>query len=539
MDNQYNQPNPSIQPTISGAQLPPPAIPSLPEKPNPRYSTADAAFAWICFALGFVFARYVTQFCGGLWGGIFWAAFGILTAAYARVKGLKTNIEQKVVFAVAEIFCLVPVFCASGFINSLAAWFSFLLLFYLCVTVSGAELFGKHFAADLFKSVAIRPFKSFGSAPAAAFSPVKRGKGIKNIAYVLIGLVIAVPLTLVSVGLLILSDGYFESIMRDFFSSLPQFSFSLIWQVIFGAIVGMFLFGALYSSGKPTAGYDPSAPAYRVLPAAVSYSAVTPVCVFYLVYIITQIRYLTGAVTGQLPEGFSVSEFARRGFFELCVVAVINLCVITVMLAFTARGEADRPKKALRIYTIVISVFTLLLISSAFSKMAFYIKSYGLTQLRVYTSWFMVVLAVVFVVIIIKQLAEIPMWRVLFISFTVMLALLCFSNLDGQIARYNINACRSGALKEIDLYSMAELNGMAAEPVAELVINSECSDCGISAEEADKFLAAQLYKMEQQNDFAYFSIPRLTAINAINKAGITEEKMQEYPPEQYLGYSDQ
>ncbi len=536
MDNQYNQP---IQPTISGAPLPPPASSVLPEKQKSKYTAADAAFAWICFALGFIFARYVTQYCGGLWGGIFWALFGTLSAIYAQVKRIKTSPIQKAVFAIAEVFCLVPLFCASGFINTLAAWFSFLLLFYLCITVSGAELFGKHFAADLFKSVAIRPFKSFGCAPSAAFSPVKRGKTAINIAYILIGLVIAVPLTLVAVGLLILSDRYFESVILDFFHSLPQFSFSLIWQIIFGAIVGMFLFGALYSAGKPTSGYDPSTPSYRILPAAVSYSAVTPVCVFYLVYIITQIKYLTAAVTGHIPEEFSISEFARRGFFELCVVALINLCVITVMLTFTARGEADRPKKVLRIYTVVISAFTLLLISSAFSKMAFYISSYGLTQLRVYTSWFMVVLAVVFVIIIIKQFAEIPLWRVLFTAFTVMLALLCFSNLDGQIARYNINACRNGALEEIDLYDMEDLNGMAAEPVAELVINGECSDCGISAQEAETLLAKQLYQMEQQNDFAYFSIPRISAINMINKAGINAENMWEFLPSQYLDSSDQ
>ena len=100
-------------------------------------------------------------------------------------------------------------------------------------------------------SVFVRPFKSFGCAPAAGFSPIKGKAPLKTFGYVLIGLVIAVPLTVVAVILLILSDGFFEDVMSGFFHSLPALSFSLIWQIIFGALIGMFLYGAIYSDAKP------------------------------------------------------------------------------------------------------------------------------------------------------------------------------------------------------------------------------------------------------------------------------------------------
>lgn len=479
--------------------------------PKPIYTRADAAFAWLCFALGFLFARYVTQFAGGLWGGIFWACFGTLGAVCTRVKRLKTSAAQKAVFAVAETFCLVPLFCTNGFINVLAAWFSFLLMFYLCITISGAELFGKHFVSDLLMSVFVRPFKSFGCAPAAGFSPIKGKAPLKTFGYVLIGLVIAVPLTVVAVILLILSDGFFEDVMSGFFHSLPALSFSLIWQIIFGALIGMFLFGAIYSAAKPVPGYDPAAPCCRILPPVIAYTAVTPVCVFYLVYVITQFVGLQNALSNP-------SEYARRGFFELCFIAVINLVVISLIQLFTARLNNDRKPSALKFYTTMISGFTLLFIASAFSRMALYIGQYGLTPLRVYTSWFMGLLAVVFVVIIISQFAEIPMWRVLFVGFTLMFGVLCFGNIDGQIARYNVGFAQSGG--ELDLSAMRELNGMACKPLVELLESGDTLPEGVSARQIEVFLAAELQDMQQQDGFAYFSIPRQTAIEAVSRAGV-------------------
>lgn len=475
---------------------------------KPKYTRSDAVTAWLCFALGFVFARYVTRFAGGLWGGIFWACFGAVGAVNVRVKGLRTSAAQKLVFAIAEVFCLTPLFCANGFINTLAAWFSFLLMFYLCITVSGSELFGKHFAADLFRSAAVRPFQSFGCCPGAAFSPIRGKAHLRTVGYVLIGLVIAVPLTVAAVILLVLSDGYFESLMSDFFHAFPRLSIDLIWQVIFGALVGMFLFGALYSSGKPVPGYDPAAPGCRILPPVIAYTAVTPMCVFYLVYVISQFAGLKYALSDP-------SEYARRGFFELCVIAVINLAVIMAMQLFTARGEHDRRSLALKLYTTMISGFTLLFIASAFSRMAVYIGRYGLTPLRVYTSWFMGLLAVVFVVVIIWQYAEIPLWRVLFISFVLLFGMLCFGNIDGQIARYNVRFAQSGG--ELDINAMHELNGMACEPMAELLHSGEPLPEGISTEKIKGFLTIELEDM-QQGRFEYFSIPRAMAVQAAKAA---------------------
>lgn len=71
-----------------------------------------------------------------------------------------------------------------------------------------------------------------------------------------------------------------------------------------------------------------------------------------------------------LPAGYTYADYARRGFFELCGVAVLNLTLIALLQLFSRR-DADTGKKpaAVRVYTVILAVFTLALIVTALRKM--------------------------------------------------------------------------------------------------------------------------------------------------------------------------
>ena len=157
-------------------------------KKAPAFTLFEAVGGWLCLVFGFIFTHFVCGYACGIWGGIFWAAAGAAGAIYTRAKHLKTSAAQRVVFIISEAFCLVPVLYSNLFINFLAAAFSFVLLLYLAVSVSGAELFGKHFVMDALKAIFLRPFISFSAAPRAAFSLFRGGKRAKNLLFVLLGL---------------------------------------------------------------------------------------------------------------------------------------------------------------------------------------------------------------------------------------------------------------------------------------------------------------------------------------------------------------
>ncbi len=485
-------------------------IPQNPPYPAPvqqvykrEFALTDAVISLVCFGLGLIFTHFVCEYAGGLWGGIMWLLFGITGAVFVRLKKISVSRMQAITFAVAVVFCFTPLFCANGLVNFLASVFTFLLYFYLGITLSGAEPFGEHFVYDLFKAVFAQPFSCYGDAPRAAGKLLKNKKAGKNVGLAVLGFIAALPLTLIVLMLLSFSDDGFEALVDGWFNSMPEFEMIYAVEFAFAFVVWMYLFGCLSSASEPAAPRCFSTAKLRVIPGALGYTAVTPICFFYIIYIGMQFRYFTAAFTGVLPDGVSYSSYARQGFFELCVVAVINLGVIVVLQCFMKRSENDKRTALLKAYTTAISVFTLFLIASAISKMVLYINEMGMTPLRIYTSWFMILLAIVFVLIIVSQFINIKFWKTAFAAFAVMMGILCFGNIDGMIADYNVTAYETGKLESIDFGVLMDLGTPAVKHVERLL---DSPDDMIYQKARVAIMEIEKYA-EDYSGFAYFSIP--------------------------------
>ena len=109
-------------------------------------------------------------------------------------------------------------------------------------------------------------------------------------------------------------------------------------------------------------------------------------CVLYALFFIVQGRYLFGAFTRTLPEGFIVSQYARRGFFELCSVMAVNFALL--FLAWRTAKDAVPKRPAL-----ILLGETFLLAVVAFSKLALYIDCFGFTPKRLQSLWLICLLS--------------------------------------------------------------------------------------------------------------------------------------------------
>ncbi len=483
----------------------PTAVPIQPK----AYTTFESVMALVMLPTAFLFNHSVFTHIGGLWGGIFWLFMAAMLIVFTAVKKLKLTLPQKILLGISVLFCFTPLFSANLAVNFFAAVFSFILLFYIAATLRNGEILGKHFIRDLFGGVFAAPFSRFGECPKALLSLTKRAKGGKTLLYILLGLLLALPVTPIIVYLLMSSDTAFAYAVEGFFDSLPDFSALTLFEMAFAIPLAFYLFGMLQNSAEKRDPKPEALPDYRIIPLPASCAAVTPACIFYAAYIAVQLSYLSPAFGGSLPEQFIYSEFARNGFFELCAIAAINLGLILLMQTLTARRENDRRPVALKAYTVVLSVCTLLIIASAMCKMALYVERYGLTQLRVYASWFMILLVIMFVIIILWQFVKLPLWKVVFTAFSIMFGILCFGNVDGSIAKYNIEAYKSGRIAELDIDHLIDLGPAAAEHMAEL----NCDEF----DDRDK----KWYFTTVMEDITagvplpdYFSIPRIKAENA-------------------------
>jgi len=485
-------------------------IPEIPDiKPTEKPPLYKTIIAWCTLGLGFVFTHFAFNYIGGIWGGVFWLLFGVLGAVYAVKSRAKITKMHVAMFAIAEVFCFTPLFCASQFINFLAAVFSFVLYFYLAIAVSGAEPFGKRFVLDAMLAVLVRPFERFADCVKCALSVFKGKRRAKNVLYAVIGLLIAVPLTIVVLMLLVGSDARFEDFIYSLLDYLPDLSFAVFFEILFAIPIAMYLFGAFSSVEKRVEATEADPDKLRVFPTIITYFAVTPICLFYVAYIITQVMNIVSAVEKTLDY----AEFARSGFFELCAITVINLGVITVIQTFSKRT------RVLKGYIVALGLLSLGVTATALVKMGMYINRYGMTLLRVYTTWFMLVMCVAFVLLIVLQFKEYRFWRALFFGFTAMFALLCFGNFQGNIAAYNIKAYQSGALETLDVDQFDELGVAAVSPAYKLY--RECDEEQL-AKRLEHFFDSEMEYDEGESRVAYFSIPRAMAWSAFSELGPNE-----------------
>ena len=116
----------------------------------------------------------------------------------------------------------------------------------------------------------------------------------------------------------------------------------------------------------------------------------------FLGFVLVQAVYLFGGSDTLARTGLTYSEYARRGFFELVTVATLVLGLILLMDWLT-RFVAGRGRLIINLLHGGLIALTLLILVSALVRMRLYQQEFGLTELRFYTTAFMVWLGILLV----------------------------------------------------------------------------------------------------------------------------------------------
>ncbi len=432
---------------------------------RPETHSFDRVFAVLAMIAGYLFVRFSIF----TFNGFFTTVSVLLTfaccAVYVIKCGRRPTAAQWTFGALICAFAFTYSITSSPLLHILCTLFLIGAVFWwvqaVCICASFVT---KFFFFDLLRTVFVQPFYDF-TGFFRALSKKNEGSGNKLLV-ILLGLLATIPLT-IAVALLL--AGADEGVGRMIDKIWDTIRFADIYtsvRIIFWTVpAGIIIFGMLRADAKQKLRPLPSDMYYheklsrcKVINNLGIYAGVTPICLLYLLYVISQANYFLSAFSGQLPENMLYSEYARRGFFELCVIAVINLCVILFMLTFSKKSGAQTTP-ALKVYTCIICGFTLFIISTALAKMLLYIGRYGLTRLRLYTSWFMVLLAVIFVVLAARAFVKrLPTARIITAVFIAMFAALCFTRPDAMITDYNIQKYLSGEHEELDVRTLSAMS---------------------------------------------------------------------------------
>ncbi|MGG6310900.1 DUF4153 domain-containing protein [Paenibacillus macerans] len=264
---------------------------------------------------------------------------------------------------------------------------------------------------------------------------------------VLLGLLIALPLLIIVVGLLTSADSSFDRLL----SAIPDWineSLSFgegTFRTVYIAVLGLLLFGYLWGfvSPRPEPALPVPAPAHdepleiRIDP-IVAATVLIAINIVYILFVSLQFSYLFGAWRGVLPAGSSYAEYARSGFFELIAVTVINFAILAGTLTFGGQaGKLLRKLNPALLYILVGCSGVMLV--SAFTRLLLYEEAYGYTYIRFLSHAFMIYLAVLLACAGLRiRLARLPLAKCFIVVSLAAYVIVNYANMDQVIARKNL-----------------------------------------------------------------------------------------------------
>lgn len=380
--------------------------------------------------------------------------------------------------------------------------FTFLMLIYLsgsyCVKMVGEakDTYGSYFyLLEVWRSEVAVPTKNaflpLRSLKTLAKAPDGERKKISSKTLGIIGgALLSIPVIAVVVPLLIDGDAAFGSLATTAVDKIGEFFekiFSHMDLPVIEAFLALFVAPYIYNvmfcfrhgvTDEKRKEKNESYKNLRIIPSNVFAGFLGVISLVYVIYLLSQLAYFFSAFTGKLPDGstITVASYARRGFFEMVAVAVINLAVIGVTVLFSKRNES-RISRMIKGFDLFLCGFTLVIVMTSISKILLYIAEYGLTHKRLYVFVADLILVVAFAMVTVRLFKKnFPYMKVILAFSCSMITLMSLVGTDSLIANYNVEMYLRGNLKTVDVDQLEDMGLPALKPLHKLSQNEKEGD---------------------------------------------------------------
>lgn len=336
-------------------------------------------------------------------------------------------------------------------------------------------------------------------------------------------------IALIVIGLLCSADNEFAKIFSTIFKDINIFNVSELTGRIIIIIIAFFYFAGFFmnmldkENGLKEFEKDEKAEKKE---SCTIRMMITVLNLVYLVFCFTQIKVLF------TEQNIKYSEFARKGFFQLMIVSLINIVMILKANNKNLK-ETEKQEKYKKTMCIVMVIFTLIIIISAFARMTLYQQNYGYTRLRIlvdYTLITEIILLIPTIIYILKN--KIDLIKTYFVIIITMYCLVNFINIDKIIMKNNFNRYKETGY--IDLNYIMEMNNSdLIEQLLELKDTEfKYSEKAYSQSDTDKqeiqeqigkqqrelngYLASWKKSFNETHTLAEFNLPKMRAKSILN-----------------------
>ncbi|MDH4118312.1 MAG: DUF4173 domain-containing protein [Acidimicrobiia bacterium] len=373
----------------------------------------------------------------------------VVTTVWWHIRGL-ADLQTATLLTGATGFALVPVWRDSTTVVVLAALSTIGLLAVAVARCGGTDLrrwtLGTYSLAATEPIIALAETIGFLSHDAAFGHPAVRA-GAKKVLPLTRGLV-----------LLLLTGGFFALLFGSadpIFADVAARAFDLdlsVGRIIRGLGVSAAIAWLVIGSSRRAAAKKTDSPPYSpkgrgLLEARIM---LTGINALFAVFLVIQFRFLFAGVADDY------STYARRGFFQLVVVAAAVTALILAMDWLVSRRD-----RVLDVLSAALVLQTFVVMASALVRMNAYTTAFGLSELRLYTTVFMIWVGILLVALITAVLRgdRNRFALVAFLSGAAFIAGLVVANPDARIADVNIDRGLAGS--EVDVDYLASLSSDA------------------------------------------------------------------------------
>ncbi|HTX89667.1 MAG TPA: DUF4173 domain-containing protein [Anaerolineales bacterium] len=342
----------------------------------------------------------------------------------------------------------------------------------------------------------------------------------KRVWAILRGILIAVPVVAIFAALLSSADVVFAQRLHDFtrlfrLENLPEYIFRAVYILIGAyALAGILLHAALKSKDEKLLGMDKP-----LVPAFLGFTEATvvlgAVVLLFGAFVIIQFQYFFGGQTNIGVQGYTFSEYARKGFGELVAVAFFSLLLF---LGLSAIAKRQSPAQRWTFSGLGLGMVALvgIILVSAFQRLLLYEAAYGSSRLRMYTHVFMIWLGALLAVVVVLDILR----RERFFAFAALVASLGFAatlmlaNVDGAIVRENV--ARAAAGESLDVAYLASLSSDAVPAMVQAFQSPTVPARTREAVGAALACRSSLVKPPKKSDWQAFTLSRFWADSAFS-----------------------
>ena len=340
---------------------------------------------------------------------------------------------------------------------------------------------------------------------------------------ILRGLLIAIPIVIFFAILLASADMVFNQKLADFFDrfdikNIPEYSFRLVIILIIAyLLLGIFLHAAEKSAAEKLLGEDQPV-VKRFLHFTEAAIVLGSVVILFLLFVIIQFQYFFGGEVNIGIKGYTYSQYARSGFNQLIWVALSSL-VMSLGLSTITRRETKWQKGIYSGLSVALMGLVLVILVSAFQRLALAIDWHGFSRLRLYPRVFLIWVGILFIAVIVLEIIRRERYFALAavlasIGFAVSLSVL---NVDVSIVRHNAYRTQDG--KHFNVNHLTSLSSDAVPALADAFM-----DGSLPVETRDGlgaalvcFLNSDIYYYYPALGWRSFNFSRWKAVNALDE----------------------